>query len=63
MKDPGLVNIGTKENPVFVPKDAVSNDPDREQRFWRGVATGSTLPSSDPLTDQKALDLLLRPKK
>jgi len=62
MANPGLVNIGTKESPVLVSRDAVSNDPDREQRFWSGVASGSTLPSSDSQTDQKALDLLLKKK-
>jgi hypothetical protein len=63
MKDLGLVNIGTKENPVLVSKDALSNNPDNQQRFWSGVASGSTLPSADPQTDQKALDLLLKAKK
>ncbi|MCX6705627.1 MAG: hypothetical protein NTV24_00775 [Candidatus Woesebacteria bacterium] len=62
MKDPGLVNIGTKESPVLVSKDAVSKTPDKEQRFWSGVASGSTMPSSDSQTDQQALDLLLKKK-
>lgn len=63
MADPNLVNVGTKENPVLVSKDAVSNIPDKQQRFWRGIASGSTRPSINPQTDEKALDLLLKRKK
>lgn len=63
MADPKLVNIGTERKPVFVPLDAVSNDQQKENKYWRGVATGSVLPSSESPTDQKALDLLLKRKK
>ncbi len=60
MIDPKLVNIGTKESPVLVSGNAVSSDLKEQQRYWDGVASGSTLPSSDPKTDQQALDLLLK---
>lgn len=63
MIDPKLVNVGTKEKPVLVSINAVGSNPDDQQKFWRGVAAGSTLPSSNPETDQKALDLLLKRKK
>lgn len=63
MADSSLINIGTERKSVFVSTDVVSKDPIREQRFWSGVASGSTLPSSDPQTDQRALDLLLKAKK
>lgn len=63
MSDPKLVNIGTERKPVLVSQDAVSHDPKEEERYWRGVATGSVLPSSEPTTDQKALGLLLKRKK
>lgn len=63
MFDLKLVNIGTERKPVLVSQDAVSHDPKEEQRYWRGIATGSVLPSSESQTDQKALDLLLKRKK
>ena len=63
MSDPKLVNIGTEREPVFVPADAISGDPNREEKYWRGVATGSVLPSSKSTTDERALDLLLKTKK
>jgi hypothetical protein len=62
MTDIKLVNVSTKENPVLVSQGAVSNNPEDQQRFWSGVASGSTLLSSDSQTDQKALDLLLKKK-
>lgn len=63
MQNPNLVNIGTERKEVLVPSDAVSGDPKREERYWRGVVLGSTFPSSQIATDQKALDLLLKRKK
>ena len=62
MIDPKFVNIG-KESPILVPADALSLNPDTQERYWRGVTSGSTLPSSDSKTDQEALTILLNNKK
>jgi hypothetical protein len=60
MADPKLINIGTEREPVLVSENAVSRDSDKQERYWRGVASGSTLPSTRPETDQEALDVLLK---
>ena len=62
MADPKLVNIGTKENPVLVSANAIGSDLGVQEKYWRGVASGSTLPSSNSEMDQEALDLLLKDK-
>ena len=45
-----LVNIGTKEKPVFVPADvANNNDTPRAESWWQGIATGSIAVSGEIL--------------
>ena len=59
-----LVRIGgTERKPVFVSADAVCGEKDREEHYWRDIAAGSVLPSSNQATDKKALDILLKTKK
>ncbi len=57
---PKLINIRTVENPVWVSANTESEDPRKQDRYWRGVASGSTSPSAEPKTDQKALEILLK---
>ena len=56
MIDPKLVNIGTKENPVMVPKQAVSPDKSVQNRWFGSLASGSVV------IEDKALDILLEVK-
>ena len=60
MEDPNLVNIGTERQPVYVSSNAVSTNRQKEESYWRGIANGSTLPSTQIQTDQEALDILLK---
>lgn len=44
-----MINIGTKENPIMVPEDAIRSQEDAEQDFWEGVASGSVILDEEEL--------------
>jgi len=54
MKENKLFDIGSSENPVFVPSDALNPETDEGREYWEGIATGSVV-----LPDE-SLDLLLK---
>lgn len=48
-----LINIGTAERPVFVPKSALLPESDEGREWWGKLADGSVV------SDEKDLDKLL----
>lgn len=38
---PNMVNIGTIENPIYVPEHALEPESDKGRSFHGGIATGS----------------------
>lgn len=60
MKD-NQVNVGTKENPILVPRNQVIGE---NTSFWRGVASGSVLVGKPGGIDlDKALQIGMRKGK
>lgn len=55
-KEQTLINVGTDENPVMVPKEVVEDDGESItfRQWWEGVATGSIVVPAE------VLDMLLR---
>lgn len=47
MTNSNMVNIGTKENPVFVPEENVKPGTPKGEQYWTRVASGSQLPPSE----------------
>jgi len=54
MKENKLFNIGSSENPVFIPSDPLNPETDGGREYWEGIATGSVI-----LPDE-SLDLLIK---
>ena len=53
MMNTEMINIGSKENPVMVPENALSPQSAEGGEWWENLANGSVV------LDDKALDLLL----